>query len=152
MAKSSENPKLKREFDELIKKIDEFVADYGVLDVERRSRKQENFNILLCKYVANLRPNSKVSRDERESLKTDQEKTVERFKKYRKRVSENSIAQLKDFYRFLLTLKGQMMPAQKLLPEENHIIKSPVLVRMLRKTSQQMDAFIAEAGKHHESS
>ncbi|MCQ2124714.1 MAG: hypothetical protein MJZ25_11065 [Fibrobacter sp.] len=148
MAKASENSELKGEFNELVKKIDEFIADYGDLDMESRSRKQEGFTILVRKYVKErCHSDSKVNRNERESLVTDQDKTVERFKKYRIRCSENSIAQLKDFYSFLLTLKGQVVPAQKLLPADNHPLKSSALVRMLRKVSQEMDKNIADVEK-----
>ena len=144
MVKNSDNPELVQKFNALVAKIDKFIADYGSLDVESRSRRQESFNILVCKYAEERRKTSRVARNERETLTTEQDKTVERFKKYRKRVSENSMAQLQDFYNFLLTLKGQVVPAQKLLPEENHPLKSPILVKLLRRTSQHMDEYISE--------
>ncbi|SMP57679.1 hypothetical protein [Fibrobacter sp. UWB10] len=124
---------IKKQHAEIVKKIDDFIAENKDLNFRTNSAKLTSFGSLVKEYEQNRSKKSTVSKNNKEWHRED--KTLENFKKYRKRPSENSIAQLTDFYNFLLSFKGDIIPPSKRIPKEKHPLGSETLVSFLRKKS-----------------
>ena len=100
---TSEQLILKKEHAELLKKIYMFIKENKDLNHGTNTKKVDSFNLLVKEYSKSISKKSTVDRNQREWNRDD--KTVERFKKYRKRVSSNSIFQLNEFYNYLQKLQ-----------------------------------------------
>lgn len=130
---TSEQLILKKEHAELLKKIYMFIKENKDLNHGTNTKKVDSFNLLVKEYSKSISKKSTVDRNQREWNRDD--KTVERFKKYRKRVSSNSIFQLNEFYNYLLSLKGDNYLPSKGFPKEIHPLGSETLVAFLRNKS-----------------
>jgi hypothetical protein len=92
--------------------------------------------LLVKQYNKSLSKKATIDRNQREWNRDD--KAVENFKKYRIRISENSICQLTNFYNFLLSFKGDIVVPSKKIPKERHPLGSETLVDFLRKKSAEI--------------
>ena len=127
-----QNP-LSTQLDKLVEKIDKFIEENKDLIDGTISKKADSFNLLVKEYSKSLSKKSTVDRNQRDWNRDD--KTVERFKKYRIRASETSIFQLNEFYKFLLSRKGDVIVPSRGIPKEMHPLGSETLVAFLRKKS-----------------
>jgi hypothetical protein len=130
---TSAEPTLKQQHEELVKKIYKFIEENKDLIDETNSKKADSFNLLVKEYSKSLSKRSTVDRNYREW--NPDNKTVERFKKYRIRVAETSIFQLNEFYKFLLSRKSDIIVPSRRIPKEKHPLGSETLVSFLRKKS-----------------
>lgn len=132
-----EQDTLKQQHSKLVEKIDKFIEENKDLSYGTSSKKADSFNLLVKEYSKLLSKKSTVDRNQRDWNRDD--KTVERFKKYRIRVAETSIFQLNEFYKFLLSLKGDVIVPSRGIPKEMHPLGSETLVAFLRKKSAEID-------------
>ncbi len=126
----------KKRLEEIVNKIDKFIEDNRELDFGKNTVKVVSFGSLVKEYSKSLSKNSSVPRNQREWHR--EYKFLESFKKYRKRPSENSIVQLTEFYNFLLSFKGDIIPPPKKIPKEKHPLGSEALVEFLRSKSAKI--------------
>ena len=131
-----EQKEIKKRHTTLVNKIDTFIKENKDLNFGTNSKKVDSFSLLVKQYNKSLSKKATIDRNQREWNRDD--KAVENFKKYRIRISENSICQLTNFYNFLLSFKGDIVVPSKKIPKERHPLGSETLVDFLRKKSAEI--------------
>lgn len=131
-----EQEEIEKRHTTLVNKIDTFIKENKDLNFGTNSKKVDSFSLLVKQYNKSLSKKATIDRNQREWNRDD--KAVENFKKYRIRISENSICQLTNFYNFLLSFKGDIVVPSKKIPKERHPLGSETLVDFLRKKSAEI--------------